>query len=60
MSFELLVRLEKTNSKGECEGVFLLQSHEVRLGEGEEAEVAREIILKKLEAYLKYLTRVKM
>jgi hypothetical protein len=54
-----LVRLEKTNSKGECEGVFL-QSHEVRLGEGEEAEVAREIILKKLEAYLKYLTRVKM
>ena len=59
MSFELLVRLEKTNSKGECEGVFL-QSHEVRLGEGEEAEVAREIILKKLEAYLKYLTRVKI
>lgn len=59
MNYQLNVRLEKINDKEESVGLFY-QAYEVRLGEGEGTEIARERVLKKLEAYLDRLTKAKI
>ena len=59
MNYQLGVKLEKMNDKEESVGLFY-QTYEVRLGEGEGMEIARERVLRKLEAYLERLTKAKI